>query len=181
MNKSRRESLDRLRALVNDLSDRDDQLKKDTRLFEEFFESFPLPVTIWSISLSGTVLSKRGNGFMRLSADNLDDLFLCPVIKEISIPKHELALTGEKVDYLARSLDHLFYIKLLPRHDENQKICGVTGISWDISDNMTMLSCLEDIFEQTKGSSGACKEINEKSSKALKSSRLKKLLAEIEK
>ena len=28
----------RLHSLVNDLSDRDDQLKKDMRLFEEFYQ-----------------------------------------------------------------------------------------------------------------------------------------------
>ena len=66
----------RLRSLVNELSDRDDQLKKDMRLFEEFFETFPIPVTMWSISREKAILSKRGNGFVAHEADCLENLFL---------------------------------------------------------------------------------------------------------
>jgi hypothetical protein len=174
--KTPRSSITRLRNLVNDLSDRDDQLKKDMCLFEEFFETFPIPVTMWSISQERTILSKRGNGFVAHEADCLDNLFLCPEIKNLSIEKHEQALAGKKVDYFAKSKNSVFYIKLLPRRDENGKICGVSGVSWDVTSNAIILSCLEDISEMTLDRRGEYKKIHQKSERALGSSRLRHLL-----
>ena len=168
----------RLKSLVGELSDRDAQLKSDIQLFEEFFDTFPLPVTIWCISPSGVILSKRGNGFVCEAATNLEDLFACPKIKELSIPQHQKALLGEKIDYFVQTEEYLFFVKLLPRYDESDNICGVTGISWDVSTNMTMLSCLEEIQEQTRGRRGGYKIIHESSVQALNASRLKRMLAQ---
>ena len=173
---STRKSLIKLRELINDLSDRDDQLKKDMCLFEEFFETFPIPVTMWSLTLERTILSKRGNGFVCHEAHCLDDLFLCPQVKNLSIEKHNEALMGHKVDYFARSGENVFYVKLLPRYDDKDKLCGVTGISWDVTSNAIILSCLEDIFEETQGRTGDYKKINQKTQKALSASRLRELL-----
>ena len=169
-------NITRLRNLVDELSDRDDQLKKDMRLFEEFFETFPIPVTMWSISQERAILSKRGNGFVSHEADCLENLFPCQEIKGLSIEKHELALSGEKVDYFAKSDSSVFYVKLLPRHDDSGKICGVTGVSWDVTANAVILSCLEDISEITSGRRGEYKKIHQKSERALGSSRLRRLL-----
>lgn len=170
--------LTRLRNLVCELSDRDDQLKKDMRLFEKFFETFPIPVTMWSISSEKTILSKRGNGFVSHEASCLDDLFPCPEIKSMSISKHEQALLGEPVDYFAKSANRVFYVKLLPRKDDANKVCGVTGVSWDITSNAVILSCLEDISEMTKGRRSDYKKIHEKSERALGASRLRGILAD---
>ena len=172
--------LARLRTLVCELSDRDDQLKKDMRLFEKFFETFPIPVTMWSISSEKNILSKRGNGFVSHEADCLDDLFPCPEIKSMSVEKHELALQGEAVDYFAKSENRVFYVKLLPRRDDADKICGVTGVSWDITSNAVILSCLEDISELTSGRRGDYKKIHEKSERALDASRLRQILSDAE-
>ena len=173
-------TLSRLRTLVCELSDRDDQLKKDMRLFEKFFETFPIPVTMWSISSEKTILSKRGNGFVSHEASCLDDLFPCPEIKSMSIEKHEQALSGRMVDYFAKSENKVFYVKLLPRKDDNDKVCGVTGVSWDITSNAIILSCLEDISEITKGRRSDYKKIYEKSEQALSASHLRRILAGIE-
>ncbi len=173
---SKSAGLTRLHSLVNELSDRDDQLKRDMKLFEEFFETFPIPVTMWSISLEKSLLSKRGNGFVCHEASCLNDLFICPKVRELSIEKHEQALLGNKIDYFAKSEDAVFYVKLLPRYDERKKICGVTGVSWDVTANAVILSCLEDIHQMTDSRRGDYKKINEKSQKALSSSRLRKLL-----
>ena len=177
MNWNSKENLGRLKEIVDELSDRDAQLKSDVQLFEEFFETFPLPVTIWSISAGGVILSKRGNGFVSSTATSLDDLFACPKIKELSIAKHQIALQGTKTDYFVKTEDRLFFVKLMPRYDAINDVCGVTGISWDVSANMTMLSCLEDIYEQTEGRRGEYKKIHEKSAQALNASRLKKMIA----
>mgnify|MGYP003133790671 FL=1 len=179
-NTTRSKSISRLHSLVNELSDRDDQLKKDMRLFEEFFETFPIPVTMWSISLEKTILSKRGNGFVAHKADCLENLFLCSEVKSLSIDKHEKALLGEKVDYFAKSKGSVFYVKLLPRRDEGGKVCGVTGVSWDVTSNAIILSCLEDIFEVTQDKRGEYKKIHQKAERALSSSRLRHLLLESE-
>jgi len=173
---SKNSSLQRLRSLVGELSDRDEQMKKDVQLFEEFFESFPIPVTMWSITQEKAILSKRGNGFVHHEASSLDDLFLCPKVKELSIEKHNEALQGKSVDYFAKSDTHVFYVKLLPRYDSKNVICGVTGVSWDVTSNAVILSCLEDIFDFTKERRGDYKKLNEMSGKALAASRLRKLL-----
>jgi hypothetical protein len=180
MNKLRSESLENLKSLVNDLSDRDTQLKKDMQLFEEFFETFPIPVTMWSISAESTLLSKRGNGFICHKASCLDDLFLSDKVKELSIKSHARALEGARVDYFARTEDSVFYVKLLPRHDENKEICGVTGVSWDVTSNAIILACLEDIAEKTEGRRGDYKKINNMTTRALLASRLRGLLMQDE-
>ena len=180
MNKLRSESLENLKSLVNDLSDRDAQLKKDMQLFEEFFETFPIPVTMWSISAENTLLSKRGNGFICHKASCLDDLFLSDRVKELSIKSHERALEGVRVDYFARTEDSVFYVKLLPRYDENEEICGVTGVSWDVTSNAIILACLEDIAEKTEGRRGDYKKINNMTTRALSASRLRGLLMQDE-
>ena len=176
-NGKRKKSLSRLHVLVNQLGDRDEQLKKDMRLFQKFFETFPIPVTMWSISADGIILSKRGNGFIAHEAESLNDLFPCPDIANTSIEKHELALAGEQIDYFAKSGDCVFYVKLLPRHNDDGSIVGVTGISWDVTSNAIMLSCLEDIVDMTDKRRGDYREIHFKASYALKTSRLRKLLA----
>tara|TARA_A100001391_G_scaffold110548_1_gene74160 strand:- start:529 stop:1119 length:591 start_codon:yes stop_codon:yes gene_type:complete len=173
----RRKSLTRLRKLVNQLSDRDDQLKKDMRLFQKFFETFPIPVTMWSISADGMILSKRGNGFIAHEASDLHELFPCPDIANTSIEKHEEALAGKQVDYFAKSGACVFYVKLLPRLDDAGNVAGVTGISWDVTSNAIMLSCLEDIATISDKRRGDYKQINTKAVYALETSRLRKLLS----
>ena len=45
--KNSRSILSKLRSLVDDLSDRDVQFKRDFKLFESFLENFPIPVSMW--------------------------------------------------------------------------------------------------------------------------------------
>ena len=80
MIKSSREGLNRLKSLVGELTDRDVKLKQDMQLFEDFFENFPIPVTMWAVAKDGNVISHRGNGIICDESDTLDDLFLCPVL-----------------------------------------------------------------------------------------------------
>ena len=168
----------KLRSLVEELGDRDDQLKKDFQLFEDFFENFPIPVTMWSISKDKTVISQRGNGFACKEASCLEDLFLCPTVKSMSIENHEKALKGERVDYFIKTEENVFYAKLVPRISDEGKISGVSGVAWDVTSNAIMLACLEDIHEQTQGRRGQYKTINTAAEKALKVSRLRRMLDE---
>ena len=169
-------TLARLKLLVNDLSNRDDQLKKDFQLFEELFENFPVQVTMWSITKDKTVISQRGNGFICQKAKSLEDMFLCPNIKEISIEKHELALMGNKVDYFIEAKDKLYFAKLVPRKDDKGNITGVSGISWDVTSNSIMLECIKAICEMTSGKKGLYNEVNKFANKGLLASKLQILL-----
>lgn len=170
--------MNRLRELVSELSDRDDQLKKDFQLFEEFFDNFPIPVTMWSITKDKTVVSQRGNGFACQKADSLEEMFLCPTIREMSIERHEWALQGERVDYFVKTDEKVYFAKLVPRRDEAGKISGVAGIAWDVTSNAIMLTCIENIHDATSGRRGQYKEIHKTADKALAASRLRMLLDE---
>ena len=172
------QSMLRLKSLVNELSDRDNQLKKDFELFEEFFENFPIPVTMWSITKDKTIISQRGNGFACQKADSLEDMFLCPTIKEMSLERHEQALQGEKVDYFVKTDEKVYFAKLVPRQDEKGNLSGVSGIAWDVTSNAIMLACIESIHSKTEGRRGQYKEIYKVADKALAASRLRLLLDE---
>ena len=168
--------LTRLKSLVEELSDRDDQLKKDFQLFEDFFDNFPIPVTMWSITKDKTVVSQRGNGFACQKAESLETMFMCPHIRDISLEHHTKALKGEKVDYFVKTEDSVYYAKLVPRIDESNNISGVSGIAWDVTGNAVMLSCIEDIHDLTRGRRGQYKEIHGVAARALKASRLRLML-----
>jgi len=172
--------LTRLKNIVEKLSDRDDQLKKDFQLFEDFFDNFPIPVTMWSITKDKTVVSQRGNGFACQKADSLETMFMCPLIRDASLEHHAKALKGEKVEYFVKTEEKIYYAKLVPRLDEREEITGVSGIAWDVTSNAVMLTCIETIHESTKGRRGHYKEIHGVASRALTASRLRNLLNEHE-
>jgi hypothetical protein len=86
----------RLKMLVEELGDRDTQMRQDHDLFEDFFENFPLPVTIWSVTSDGIVISQRGNDFACKNAKCLNEMFECPVIKQASLEKSQAGLLWRK-------------------------------------------------------------------------------------
>ena len=174
MNKNK--NLQRLHNLVDELADRDDQLKRDMQLFNDFFDSFPIPVTVWSITKDKTVISQRGNGFVCPDASSLNDLFECDIIKETSIENHELALAGTSVDYFVQTDHSVHYVKLVPRLNEEEEVSGVSGIAWDVTINAILLSCLEDINTLTKGRRGAYRDVHKISQRGISASRLRDLL-----
>jgi len=170
----------RLKTLVKELSDRDVQMRYDHDLFEGFFENFPIPVTIWSVTKEGIIVSQRGNDFACDDASCLAEMFSCPVIKQVSLEKHELALRGEKIDYVVNVDETTYYAKLVPSFNEQEQVIGVTGIAWNITDNAIMLSCIEKIVNLTKGRRGLHKQVCKLASEALSSSRLSKLVNVLE-
>jgi len=172
--------LTRLKNLVEELNHKDDQLKKDFQLFEDFFDNFPIPVTMWSITKDRVVISQRGNGFACQKADSLETMFMCPHIRDASLEQHAKALEGEKVDYFVKTEDKIYYAKLVPRINDNKDILGVSGIAWDVTSNAVMLACIENIHDLTKGRRGQYKEIHSVASRALIASRLRDLLSEHE-
>lgn len=175
-----RKGLVRLQSLVDELSDRDEQIRRDVQLFESFFDNFPIPVTIWAITKDKTIISQRGNGFACQEANTLSEMFLCPTVRQVSLENHEKALLGEVVDYFVKSEEGVYYAKLIPRYSPQGDISGVTGIAWDVTSNAVILSCLENIHEITGGKRGQYKEIHKISERGLTASRLRLLLDESE-
>jgi len=165
-------SLEELRKLVDDLTDRDVQIKRDFRLFESFLENFPIPVTMWSANVDGVVLNKKDRGFFCKTGDRLEDLFTCSNLSEVVFKKHKSALSGEPNSTLIQKTEKTFYVTVAPRHDNDNVVIGASGIAWDVSSNSFILDTLIDIKSVTETKSGSFEEINEKVSKAIEKSRL---------
>ena len=139
-----KDSLTKLRSLVDNLEDRDKTLKNDHRLFEKFFENFPIPVSMWSVSSNGKVLSCKGNGFLNEIAKTEDDLFVCNDVAE----KIENAKSEQKdvKELFLETDDATYFAKILTRR-ENDVIIGTMGMAWDVTSNITMLGTLSKILE----------------------------------
>jgi hypothetical protein len=177
--KSDRKRLKRLRELTDQLSDRDEQLKRDLQLFEGFFSNFPLPVTMWSIGKDHSVLSIRGEGFFCTKAVTLEEMFECSILRDHTVEKHEQALMGEAVSFFMESKDRVYWTKLVPRFDDSGVVVGTVGLSWDVTSNAIMIHCLEEI-ESMLVDKKAHADILPLVKKSLSASRLKKMLEERE-
>ena len=90
--KNKKSVLSEIKSLVEDLSDRDVQLKKDFRLFESFLDNFPIPVSLWTSNLSGEILNKKDRGFFCKECLSLKEAFLCDNIGDTIFKKHEKSL-----------------------------------------------------------------------------------------
>lgn len=134
-----KESLLKLRSLVDSLEDRDKALKQDHNLFEKFFENFPIPVSMWSVNAEGKVLSCKGNGFLNEIAKTEDDLFVCDDIAcKIDAAKNE---EKDVKEMFIETETSTYFAKILTRRDGND-IIGTIGMAWDVSSNITMLGSL---------------------------------------
>ena len=170
-------NIERLRTLCNELKPRDDQLKKDLRMFEGFFSNFPVPVTMWSIGKGGTVLSKWGNAFTCKDPRNLEEMFECPVLRDESLKKHTSAFLGNVMTYFVEYNDQLFWCKLVPRENDAGDVMGVLGMAWDVTSNAVMLQCLETILGLLDSDADP-RDIRNEAVNGLNASRLKKMLDE---
>ena len=110
-----KESLLKLRTLVDSLEDRDKALKQDHNLFEKFFENFPIPVSMWSVNAEGKVLSCNGNGFLNEIAKTEDDLFVCDqVAGKIKAAKSECKDVKELI---VETEESTYFAKIITRKD----------------------------------------------------------------
>ena len=172
-----KDRLSKLRILVDSLGDRDIAMKRNMEMFERFFDNFPIPVTMWTISKEGAVISQRGNGIVCENAENVDMLFECPVLSGMSHDAHEKAFSGHNNSFLAKTEENFYFVSIVP-HLVDDKVNSVSGIAWDITSNAVMLASVEQIVEKTNNRRGDYKKINELASKALKASRLARLIRE---
>lgn len=172
---SSRERILKLKCLVDELSDRDKQLKADASMFEDFFKNFPIPVTMWSLDSAGNVLSKRGNTVIKEECTSLENMFLKDYSQDF-VDAHSKALAGEATAFFSVLPDKTYYTRLVPRK-KNDSVAGITGISWDITSNYKILETLQQIVDIAKKSDhDGCNQIQGLAETALSASRIKKLL-----
>ncbi len=135
----RRDSLTKLRQLVDDLSDRDEQLKRDVAAFNDFFEHFPVPVTIWSTNRNGNVLTCKGTAIPCVDSSCIEKMFACSHLTDHIIQAHEKAREGQTVSFMIESGDPIFYVHVVPKLDALDNFAGAMGLAWDITSNVAML------------------------------------------
>jgi len=176
-NKKQSKNIERLRTLCGQLTTRDDQLKRDLKMFEGFFSNFPIPVTMWSLGNDNAVLSKRGSAFACDEPKSLGEMFKSPTLCDEAVKKHQLALSGKMVTYFMEHENKLFWCKLVPRKDDDGNSLGVLGMAWDVTSNSVMLRCLETILELLDSDADP-QDIRNEAISGLNASRLKKMLDE---
>ena len=135
----RRDSLLKLRQIVDDLGDRDEQLKRDISAFNDFFEHFPVPVTVWSTSRNGDVLTCKGRAIPCIDSTCIERMFECNHLTKHILKAHEEAQGGKTVSFMIESGDPIFYVHIVPKLDALDNVAGVMGLAWDITSNVAML------------------------------------------
>ena len=167
-----KESLMKLRTLVDSLEDRDKALKQDHNLFEKFFENFPIPVSMWSVNAEGKVLSCKGNGFLNEIAKTEDDLFVCDqVAGKIAAAKSECKDVKELI---LETEESTYFAKVITRKDGDD-IIGTMGMAWDISSNITLLGSLIRVRD-VANDSGDIEEMKKWAENGIAASRMRVLI-----
>ena len=168
-----KDSLTKLRSLVDNLEDRDKALKNDHRLFEKFFDNFPIPVSMWSVNAEGKVLSCRGNGFLNDIAKTEDDLFVCnEVAAKIEEAKSECCDVKE---IFIETDESAYFAKILTRK-EGEEVIGFMGMAWDVSSNITMLGTITKVLDIETKKESPDKKVLALLNNAINCSRLKVLI-----
>lgn len=168
--------LSELRSLVDNLADRDVKIKTDFRLFEDFFEHFPVPVSMWSASLTGGITSIKDKGFFCKDAKTVDRLFDCPEMCKTVHSDHLEACQGKNTQRLVEKNKKMFFVSIVSRKDEKDNVVGASGIAWDVTSNMTILNILKEVKERLEIKSITSDEIIEMLDKGISNSRLNKII-----
>lgn len=157
MARSGRESLSKLRTLVDELSDRDEGLKRDASLFEAVFSDFPIPVAIWLADSDGLCVSQRASGSISkgwsVPPPPPDDkapikvvsLYQCPELRK-DVERHfKRAVCGKQLSFMTSINESHIWTRLTPRFREDGSCFGVVGVSWDLTANYRMYTLLNQI------------------------------------
>ena len=177
MSKKSNSVLSELKSLVNNLSDRDVKIKTDFRLFEDFFEHFPVPVSMWSASICGSITSIKDKGFFCKDAKDVEGLFECTEISKSVHTDHLEACEGRNTQRFVEKNDKMFFVSVVSRKDEKGNVVGASGIAWDVTSNMTILNILKEVKERLEINSITSEEIIEKVSVGISKSRLNKIIS----
>jgi hypothetical protein len=186
MSKTGRESLSKLRTLVDDLCDRDEGIKRDVSLFEAVFHNFPVPVAIWLSDEKGHCVSRRvsGNGSRGWqdpegTIDSVFSIYRCPELRK-QIDRHfKRAVKGKQLSFLTEVEGTCVWTRLTPRFTGSE-CTGVIGISWDITANYRMYQILRRV-EALQVPGVDLDSLKTEAQGAIGTSIIKKLLEEAEK
>ena len=152
-----RESLTKLKKLVQELEDRDTSLKQDMSLLDSALVSFPIPVTMWMVDEAGTCKSCRVTGAVSPGwsspihdgACTLDvaDLYRCLSFRSQLGPKIERALQGNIECFLYHDNDtHTSIWTCIRPRWSNHRVIGATGVSIDITSGLETLVTFSNNF-----------------------------------
>ena len=180
ISKKSKSVLGELKSLVDSLTDRDVKIKREFTLFEDFFEHFPVPVSMWSANKDGGIVSVRDKGFFCKDASDVHGLFECPDTSTCILGDHEQAILGKNTQRIVEKEDKTYFVSIVSRKDEKEAIIGASGIAWDVSSNMSILVTLKDMKKSLESKSVNLEEISKKIDHAIGESRLNKLLGEDE-
>jgi len=174
-----RHGLEKLRNLVDGLTDRDVQLKEETKLLDHIFTSFPIPLLVWSVDVNGKVRALKGNSIMNPSAKLEDELFS---EKNVKKALRECKSDAEKSDdkKAHKFLDtngKVFYMTITRRFTQEGDELGYLGMAWDITSNAIILRNINMIYSE------ALEDCNKQKilslcHEALSANQLAKLMAE---
>lgn len=167
-----KESLIKLRSLVDNLEDRDKCIKQDHNLFAKFFENFPTAVSMWSINAEGKVLSCKGNDFLNDRAATYENLFTSEEVRK-KVDK-AMSIDGEVVELFLETEEKTYYTKILKRIEDEEQV-GTMGMAWDVSSNITLLGSLVRIKDLVE-TGGDIEEIKKWAQNGIDASRMRILI-----
>ena len=193
MLKTGRESLSKLKTLVEELSDRDEGLKRDASLFEAVFQDFPIPVAIWLADELGLCIAQRSSGTSTKGWSSppppgltrpmkVFSLYQCPELRKDVELKFKTAIKGKQTSFLSTIDGTYIWSRLTPRFRDDGSCSGIIGVSWDLTSNYRMFTLLNQISESRCGvGDPEVASLKEAARNAVGSSIIKRLLEETEK
>jgi hypothetical protein len=193
MSKPGRESLFKLKSLAEELSDRDEGLKRDASLFEAVFNEFPVPVAIWLSDDKGLCVSQKTSGSISKGWSippptvthttlKVMSLYQCPELQKDIEKNLKRALKGKQLSFLSDIEGAYVWTRLTPRFREDGTCSGVIGVSWDLTSNYRMFSLLSRIAESKCGAGDPdVQELKDAAREIAKSSVISRLLQEADK
>ena len=139
-------NLEKLKALTENLSVRDEKRLEELSLYQSFFDSIPVRTFVWSIDSDLKIKVKNKKTLKEecvsslLPNGTIKDAFSCAKMNQVNIDRHKLALSGEKQIYLCYENEITFLTSLIPVGKGKKTI--VYGCSWDVTNLVKILSAV---------------------------------------
>tara|TARA_Y100001937_G_scaffold121088_1_gene179363 strand:+ start:1515 stop:2036 length:522 start_codon:yes stop_codon:yes gene_type:complete len=145
-------NLSYLRALTDNLNDRDEELKKRDELVQLVFDNCPAGLVIWAVDKNLIFTLSEGRGLKNLGIkegqsigkslyeyfDTVDDNFE-------PIKHHIKAFEGTPVRYDYEHLGRVWHTHCTPVFNKKNKVIGVTGCAFDITEYVEQQKKIEKL------------------------------------
>ena len=171
-----RKNLEKLRALTEELTVRDEKRLRELELYQSFFNSIPVKTFVWSVDINLNIKVKNKNPLKDdcvaalLPNGTIKDAFSCKKMNSINIKMHKSALAGNNELYLCRENEITFLTSLIPVGKGKDIV--VYGCSWDVTNIVKILTAL--------GSKASSDSIIESIEDITKNSDMFKLISQLE-